>query len=207
MVLDAISLGAEELKHQKMWLRQTAVSTILSTCIVAAVLALSVASPKTGIASPNSGNASLAPGSRLVSTFVEDFTSDTNPAVGGFASSRFVHTTSGNFSFADESDVSAVAPFPSSPHAMFRFSGSDEVTFGLSSGETVSRAKLFINSYYGEAQVTIVGSSDSRSFMFNQGVQAWQSVEVHTTDLGDGGAPIGDISRITLVGFEGLFDN
>ena len=43
--------------------------------------------------------------------------------------------------------------------------------------------------------------------MFNQGQQPWQSVEVHTTDLGDGGLSIGDIRRITLVGFEGLFDN
>ena len=43
--------------------------------------------------------------------------------------------------------------------------------------------------------------------MFNQGVLAWQSVEVRSTDLGDSGSPLGDINRITLVGFEALFDN
>ena len=170
--------------------------------IVVVFALLAAEAPQTG-----QSFASLAAGQATTHTFVEDFTSDTNPAAGGFASSRFVHTTSGNFSFANESDLSPVAPFPSSPHAMFRFSGSDEVTFGLSPGETVSRAKVSVNSLYGEAHVTFVGSSDSRSFMFMQGQQAWQSVEVHTTDLGDGGLPIGDISRITLVGFEGLFDN
>lgn len=170
--------------------------------LTVAILALLVAAPQTG-----QSFSLLAPGQSTLHTFVEDFTSDTNPTMGGFASSRFVHTTSGNFSFANESDLSPVAPFPSSPHAMFRFSGSDEVTFGLSPGETVSRAKVSVNSLYGEAHVTFVGSSDSRSFMFMQGQQAWQSVEVHTTDLGDGGLPIGDISRITLVGFEALFDN
>src|SRR6266851_1816861 len=184
-------LREEERKmNNKKLLSGKTVSTILSPCLIVAIFFLLVAAPQTGRSFAPLASVQGAP-----QTFVEDFTSDTNPAMGGFASSRFVHTTSGNFTFANEADLSPVAPFPSSPHAMFRFTGSDEVTFGLSPGETVIRAKVSVNSLYGEAHVTFVGSTDSRSFTFNQGQQPWQSVEVHTTDLGDGGLSIGEIRR------------
>jgi len=178
------------------------VRAILSICLSVVTFSLLFATPQTG-----QSYTSLAPTQVTLQTFIEDFTSDTDPTMGGFASSRFVHTNSGGFIFAEGPEFFPVAPFPSPPHAMFRFTGSDEVTFVLTPGETVSRAKVWVNSRFGEAHVTIVGSSSSKSVMFSQGVLAWQSVEVRSTDLGDSGSPLGDISQITLVGFEALFDN
>jgi hypothetical protein len=53
-------------------------------------------------------------------TYVEDFTDDANPAIGGFAGAVFVHTPGRLNGFAFWADLPGLA-FPSPPHALMLF--------------------------------------------------------------------------------------
>src|SRR5262245_49330659 len=82
-------------------------------------------------------------------TVVEDLTNDSNPALAGFAGSRFVHALSGGYQLVSESTLSGIAPYPSSPFALWLLNGRDDVTFSLAGGESITRARVACNSLYG----------------------------------------------------------
>ena len=126
----------------------------------------------------------------------EDFTSDTDPTTAGFASSIFVHNVTSLWSLGNG--------FPSdSGHAMWLFAGAtDSITFP---GQVVTSARVRIFAY-GVSFVIFEGTGDTLTTRFNPAplVQISQATD---TTLGDNGQPLGQITRITLQGFETQFDD
>lgn len=142
-------------------------------------------------------------------SLLEDFEDDSGNGTGQFADSLFVHDTSGAgfVEIVDESFGGQVAPYMSSAHALFVATGPDLVSFDLNSGEAVTSAKLWVNSFYGPAFVQVIGRGDGLVFEFNQGVQEWQSIEVSSTDIGTNGTTLGEILELRLDGGEALYDD
>ena len=151
--------------------------------------------------------AALSATASAQTTSLEDFTSDSNPAVAGLASTRFVHAFSGGNRFVDETELPGIAPFPTSPFALWLLNGRDDVTFSLGAGEAITRARVGANSTYGEGHVTFEGENgETKSFTF-LGAGGWGAAEVLSTDTGDTARVLGSIVRITLIGFETVYDD
>lgn len=129
-------------------------------------------------------------------SFVEDFTSDTNPTMPGFASSVFIHSPTGSFSLGPG--------FPgASGHSLALFAGAtDEITFP---GHTVNSGSVQIFAF-GPGLVIFEGVDDALTARFGP-LPATQIREATNITLGDNGLPLGRIVKITLVGSETLFDN
>ena len=124
---------------------------------------------------------------------VEDFALDSDPSMPGFASSIFVHSPSGNFRFL------------SGGLALFA-GATDVVTFP---GQTVTRAKVSYRAF-GEGSIIFEGTGDTKTFILHP--TPFASAEVFDTSMGDNSTPsnilfVGQIVRITLIGFEVFFDD
>jgi hypothetical protein len=124
---------------------------------------------------------------------VEDFALDSDPSMPGFASSIFVHSPSGNYRFL------------SGGLALFA-GATDVVTFP---GQTVTRAKVSYRAF-GEGSIIFEGTGDTKTFILHP--TPFATAEVLDTSMGDNSTPsnirfVGQIVRITLIGFEVFFDD
>ena len=124
---------------------------------------------------------------------VEDFALDSDPTMPGFASSIFVHSPTGNFQLQGGE--------------LALFAGAtDVVTFP---GQTVTRAKVSYRAF-GEGSIIFEGTGDTKTFILRP--NPFASAEVFDTSTGDNSTPgnirlVGQIVRITLIGFEIWFDD
>ena len=128
---------------------------------------------------------------------VEDFSSDADPTNPGLAGSVFSHSISGSFAFW--------AGFPGRPpsHVLALFAGAtDAITFP---GQRVTSAKVQIFSF-SPGLVIFEGVGDMLTARFSPAPLV-QTREANTATLGDNDRPLGQIVKITLIGFETLFDN
>ena len=128
---------------------------------------------------------------------IEDFTSDIDTTMPGFAGSVFSHSLSGNFILG--------SGFPGGPpgHALALFAGAtDVITFP---GQTVTYAKVQIFSF-SPGLIIFEGVGDMLTTRFSPAPLA-QIREASNTTLGDNNLPLGQIVKVTLIGFETLFDN
>ncbi|HZM85195.1 MAG TPA: hypothetical protein VFF31_01450 [Blastocatellia bacterium] len=128
---------------------------------------------------------------------VEDFTSDVDPTLPGLAGSVFSHSISGSFSFW--------SGFPGHPpsHVLALFAGAtDAITFP---GQTVTYAKVQIFSF-SPGMVIFEGVGDMLTTRFSP-APVVQIREAADTTHGDNDRPLGQIVKVTLIGFETLFDN
>jgi hypothetical protein len=128
---------------------------------------------------------------------IEDFTSDTDPTMPGFAGSVFSHNLSGNFSLGPS--------FPGHPpgHSLALLAGAtDVITFP---GQTVTYAKVQIFSF-GPGIIIFEGVGALLTARFSPAPLA-QFREATDATLGDNNLPLGQILKVTLIGFETLFDN
>lgn len=127
----------------------------------------------------------------------EDFSSDTNPATPGFANSVFVHNPTGSY---------VLGPgFPGGPagHSLQLFAGAvDVISFP---GQSVTSASVQVFSF-GRGFVIFEGAGDIRTEPI-QPLPAIQIKQVTPLSFGDNNLPLGNVSKITLVGFETMFDN
>ena len=126
----------------------------------------------------------------------EDFTSDADASTSGFASSIFVHGVTVRWQLGNG--------FPGETgHSLWLFAGAiDPITFP---GQTVTSARVRIRAY-GATFVIFEGTADSLTQQFNPGPLVQISQATDTTP-GDHGQPIGQITRITLQGYETQFDD
>ena len=126
----------------------------------------------------------------------EDFTSDSDASVSGFANSIFVHGVTSQWALGNG--------FPGeSGHSLWLFAGAtDPITFP---GQTVTSARVRIFAY-GTTFVIFEGAGDILTARFNPAPFAQVGQAVSTT-VGDNGQPLGQITRITLRGFETQFDD
>ena len=128
---------------------------------------------------------------------LEDFTSDTDAGMAGFAGSVFNHSLSGSFMLG--------RGFPGDPpgHSLALFAGAtDVITFP---GQRVTYAKVQIFSF-SPGMIIIEGAGDMLTTRFSPAPIA-QIREATDTTEGDNDRLLGQILRVTLVGFETLFDN
>ena len=128
---------------------------------------------------------------------LEDFSSDADPTVPGLAGSVFSHSISGSFAFW--------SGFPGQPpsHVLALFAGaSDAITFP---GQTVTSARVQIFSF-SPGMVVFEGTGDMLTARFSPAPLV-QTREADATTLGDNDQPLGQIVKVTLIGFETLFDN
>ena len=134
--------------------------------------------------------------SQTPSSCTEDFTSDADPSMSGFASSIFVHDVTFRWALGNG--------FPGETgHSLWLFAGgTDPITFP---GRAVTSARVRIRAY-GTTFVTFEGTGDSLTQQFNPGPFVQVSHSNHET-IGDNGQPLGPITRITLQGFETQFDD
>jgi hypothetical protein len=147
------------------------------------------------VVSPQSRLALAAPQAAL--SCIEDFSSDTDPTMPGFAGSVFSHSTSGNSVLG--------SGFPGGPpgHALALFAGAtDTITFPT---QTVTFARLQIFAF-GPGMIIFEGVGDMLTTRFGPAPVA-QTREATATTLGDNDQQLGRIVKITLIGFETLFDN
>jgi hypothetical protein len=129
---------------------------------------------------------------------IEDFTSDTDPAMAGLASSVFSHSISGSFILG--------ASFPGDPpgHALALFAGAtDVITFP---GQTVTYAKV---PFFSFSSGLIIFEGVAGNMLTTRFTPAplVQFREASDTTPGDNNLPLGQIQKVTLIGFETLFDN
>ena len=108
---------------------------------------------------------------------------------------------------AHQSDFPTPDPYPSPPFGYFLVrSTEDTVTFSLNAGQSIDRARVRANGRFGGAEVRFVGTGDAKT-KTAIGRTGWITLEAASTDLGDGGVPLGEIVRIELSGGEGLVDD
>jgi hypothetical protein len=128
---------------------------------------------------------------------IEDFTSDAAPTLPGLAGTVFSHSLSGNFILG--------SGFPGDPpgHSLALFAGAtDVITFP---GQTVTYAKAQIFSF-SPGFIIFEGVGDMLTIRFGPAPVA-QLREARDTTVGDNDQPLGQIVKVTLIGFETLFDN
>ena len=135
--------------------------------------------------------------SQTPASCTEDFTSDTDPSMGGFANSVFVHGVTTRWQFGNS------FPIDPSGHSLWLFAGAiDPITFP---GQAVTSARVRIFAY-GQTFVTYQGTGDTFTTQHNPGAFLQVSQATAAT-LGANGQPLGQITRITLQGFETQFDD
>lgn len=137
---------------------------------------------------------------------LENFTSDVDPLVPGFASALFVHevvhATIPSAPGAYQLHSNGSTPDP--PHVLSLFVATDRVTFP---GVSVALARVRVNALFGHGIVEIVGVSDTRRLDFEQGPNEWQFAQAASDEIGDvNGLAIGQIVEVRLTGFEAMFD-
>ena len=138
-----------------------------------------------------------SPSPQATQSCIEDFTSDIDPTMPGIAGSVFSHTISGNFILGPG--------FPGGPpgHALELFAGAtDVITFP---GQTVTYAQVQIFSF-SPGMVVFEGVRDILTTRFSP-APLTQFRQVTDATMGDNNLPLGQIVKVTLTGFETLFDN
>jgi hypothetical protein len=114
----------------------------------------------------------------------------------GLAGSVFSYSLSGNFILGPG--------FPGDPpgHALALFAeATDVITFP---GQIVTYTKVQIFSF-SPGLIIFEGVGDMLTTRFNPGVSQFR--EASNTTLGDNNLSLGQIVKVTLIGFETLFDN
>lgn len=156
--------------------------------IVLAFLALGAVAPVQAAPTPRAPALAAA---QTAQSCVEDFASDADPTVPGFASTVFSHRITGNYSFFG-------GP---SDYDLAMFAGStDVVTFP---GQTVTHVRVPFDSF-SSGYIIYEGVGGTLTLLFRPGVS--QSSEASETTLGDNELPLGQILKLTLIGFETVFD-
>jgi hypothetical protein len=130
---------------------------------------------------------------QAASACMEDFTSDTDPTMPGFASSVFNHSLSGNHQFINYASGDALALFAGA---------TDVVTFPAQS--VTSAAVSF--AAFGEGYIIFEGIGDTKTIFFRP-FPALQTLGASDTAPGDNGLALGQIVKITLIGYEVFFDS
>jgi hypothetical protein len=92
----------------------------------------------------------------------------------------------------------------SAPNALWLYPARDVITFNTAPGEFVVDASVHVNGQFGYAEATIFGFDASmtpidQKLEVPQGTQGWQVLQSNNS--------FAEITRIELVGFEGVFDN
>src|SRR6185295_16901239 len=176
-------------------MKSTKNSSLSRLMVRACLLLLGVMVPALSIGSRQSTLVSAPP--QTAQPCVEDFSSDTDPTMPGFAGSVFNHSISGNYILG--------GGFPGGPpgHALALFAGAtDAITFP---GQTITNTRLQIFSF-GPGIIIFEGVGDMLTTRFSPAPVA-QIREATDTTLGDNDRELCRIVKVTLIGFETLFDN
>jgi hypothetical protein len=129
---------------------------------------------------------------------IEDFTSDTDPLMPGLASSVFSHSISGSFILS--------AGFPGDPsgHSLGLFAGAIDVITFPSQSLTYAKVPFFS---FSSGIIIFEGVTGNMLTTRFTPAPVVQFREAFDTTLGDNNLPLGQIQKVTLIGFETLFDN
>ena len=123
---------------------------------------------------------------------IEDFTSDTDSTMPGFASTGFSHVVTGNNSLIGTAGNYQLALFAG---------GMDVITFP---GQTVTYVKVPFSAF-SPGIILFEGLGDTLTARFNPGVPQFR--EASDTTLGDNMQMLGQIVKVTLITSETFFDN
>ena len=123
---------------------------------------------------------------------IEDFTSDTDSTMPGFASTGFSHVVTGNNSLIGSAGNYQLALFAG---------GMDVITFP---GQTVTYVKVPFSAF-SPGIILFQGLGDTLTARFNPGVPQFR--EASDTTLGDNMQMLGQIVKVTLITSETFFDN
>lgn len=132
-------------------------------------------------------------------TYVEDFSNDSDPALPGFAASVFMHTPGPSGTWQISGNEISTSP----PHALFLYTASHTVRLNLPNNAIITRASIKANTRYGFGQIVVRHTFGEEVIQLQQGIQSWQTLDTTTIP----GFNPNDLIEIELSGGEVLFDD